>query len=67
MKRFLLIILYLISFNICYANDNIEDSQNKLAQVVQKFKDAVPMSIITVSIAWRYGIKTAKCQINQKY
>jgi len=41
MKKTLLFILYLMSFNICYANNNVEDSQNQIAQIVQKFKDAV--------------------------
>lgn len=69
MKKFLLIILYLISFNICYANDNIEDSQNKLAQVVQKFKDAVKTDnpkIIADYVEYPYTMRNPLPDIENK-
>ncbi len=41
MKKFLLIVLCLLSFNISYARSDEENGQNEAADVVQQFKNAV--------------------------
>ena len=41
MKKFLLLIACFLVINVSIANNNIEDNQNKISQIVQKFKDAV--------------------------
>lgn len=69
MIKFLLISLYLMSFNICYANDNIEYNQNKVAQAVQKFKDAVKTDnpkIIADYVQYPYAMKNPLPDIENK-
>ncbi|MBQ2883145.1 MAG: hypothetical protein IJE43_05135 [Alphaproteobacteria bacterium] len=41
MKKFLLVVLCFLNFNVSYANNIVENNQDGISQIVQKFKDAV--------------------------
>lgn len=69
MKKFLLVVFCLLSFNVSYANSNIEDNQDKVTQIVQKFKDAIKTDnpkIIAEYIEYPYIRKSPLPDIENK-